>query len=171
MTSDVTPSDRLTPDELRTLFLFEALTDEQLARLAEHGRVRQWPAGSNVFTEGEKATCFFLLLSGTIALSRRVRGDEVEVTRTDQRGVYGGASQAFMGDRISQNYTASMRAITDVELFELPADMFAAAMREWFPMAVHLLEGLFLGLRNSQTILGERERLLALGSLSAGLTH
>jgi signal transduction histidine kinase len=76
-----------------------------------------------------------------------------------------------MGDRISQNYTASMRAITDVELFELPADMFAAAMREWFPMAVHLLEGLFLGLRNSQTILGERERLLALGSLSAGLTH
>ena len=44
-------------------------------------------------------------------------------------------------------------------------------MREWFPMAMHLLEGLFFGMRNSQTIVGERERLLALGSLSAGLTH
>ena len=44
-------------------------------------------------------------------------------------------------------------------------------MRDWFPMAMHLLEGLFLGMRNSQTIVGERERLLALGSLSAGLTH
>jgi signal transduction histidine kinase len=44
-------------------------------------------------------------------------------------------------------------------------------MREWFPMAMHLLEGLFFGMRQSLTMLGERERLLALGSLSAGLTH
>ena len=44
-------------------------------------------------------------------------------------------------------------------------------MREWFPMAMHLLEGLFFGMRNSQTLVGERQRLLALGSLSAGLTH
>jgi len=36
---------------------------------------------------------------------------------------------------------------------------------------VHLLEGLFFGNRNTQLVIGERERLLALGSLSAGLTH
>ena len=36
---------------------------------------------------------------------------------------------------------------------------------------MHLLEGLFFGMRNIQTVIGERERLLALGSLSAGLTH
>ena len=44
-------------------------------------------------------------------------------------------------------------------------------MRDWFPMAVHLLEGLFFGIQNSQQVVGQRERLLALGSLSAGLTH
>lgn len=49
--------------------------------------------------------------------------------------------------------------------------MIAECVREWFPMAMHLLEGLFLGMRTSQTIVSERERLLALGSLSAGLTH
>jgi signal transduction histidine kinase len=38
-------------------------------------------------------------------------------------------------------------------------------------MAVHLLEGLFFGSKNSQRLIGQRERLLALGSLSAGLTH
>src|SRR5262249_40508264 len=32
----------LTPDELRTLFLFESLTDEQLTWLSEHGRVEQF---------------------------------------------------------------------------------------------------------------------------------
>jgi signal transduction histidine kinase len=162
---------KLTADELRTLFLFEALTDEQLAVLVEAGSVEQFAGGTAVYTEGEPATCFFVLLSGTVALSRRVHGDEVEFVRTDQRGAYAGATRAFMGDPTAQEYINTMHAVTDAELFQLPADTFAELMREWFPMAVHLLEGLFLGLRNSQAIFGERERLLALGSLSAGLTH
>src|SRR5258705_3913931 len=44
-------------------------------------------------------------------------------------------------------------------------------MNEWFPLAVHLLEGAFFGNRKAQEAVGERERLLALGSLAAGLTH
>jgi signal transduction histidine kinase len=114
---------------------------------------------------------FVVLLSGTITLTRKMHGDDLEITRTDQRGVYAGATVSFMGERANQMYTASLRAVTDVELFILPADTFATAMRQWFPMAVHLLEGIFLGFQRSQTIIGERERLLALGSLSAGLTH
>ena len=38
-------------------------------------------------------------------------------------------------------------------------------------MALHMLEGLFFGMQNTQQAIGQRERLLALGSLSAGLTH
>ena len=38
-------------------------------------------------------------------------------------------------------------------------------------MAVHLLEGLFFGSKTTQQAISQRERLLALGSLSAGLTH
>ena len=53
----------------------------------------------------------------------------------------------------------------------LDADQFAELMTDWFPMAVHLLEGLFFGIRNTQEAIGQRERLLALGALSAGLTH
>jgi signal transduction histidine kinase len=34
-----------------------------------------------------------------------------------------------------------------------------------------MLEGLFFGMQNTQAAVGQRERLLALGSLSAGLTH
>jgi signal transduction histidine kinase len=164
-------SDRLTPAELRTLFLFEKLDDEQLALLVERGRVERRAAGTAVYTEGEPATCFFVLLSGTVAMSRQVRGDPVEVSRTEQRGVYGGATQAYIRDEGEQIYRNSLRAITDAEFFVLPADVFATCVREWFPMAMHLLEGLFFGMRASQTIVGERERLVALGSLSAGLTH
>src|SRR5258708_36974785 len=90
----VPEAERLTPDELRTLFLFESLDEGQLELLAEHGRVERWASGTGVFTEGEPATCFFVLLSGTITLSQRVRAAEVEIFRTDQRGAYAGFTQA-----------------------------------------------------------------------------
>ncbi|MBC6461507.1 ATP-binding protein [Actinomadura sp. HBU206391] len=163
--------ERLTPEELHTLFLFESLDGDQLERLAEQGRVENRLAGDLVYAEGDPATCFYVVLSGTVAISRRVHGEEVETSRTEQRGVYGGATQAYLGDQVDQVYLNSLRAITDAELFVLPAETFADSIREWSPMAMHLLEGLFFGMRDNQTIVGERERLVALGALSAGLTH
>src|SRR5215218_4391177 len=87
---------RLTAAELKTLFLFEALDEDQLNWLSDHGRVESRAAGTSVFEEGEDATCFFVLLSGTVTMSRRVENTEVEVVRTNQRGVYGGATQSFV---------------------------------------------------------------------------
>ncbi len=164
---------RLTPAELKTLFLFEALTEEQLSWISEHGHVEHFPAGSTVFTEGEPATCFFTLLSGTLSLLRRVGEDDIETVRTEQRGVYMGATQAYLrdDDGVVRTYQASMRALDDCDFFVLPAQDFGAMMRDWFPMAIHLLEGLLYGIRNSQAVIGERQRLTALGALSAGLMH
>ena len=85
--------------------------------------------------------------------------------------MYSGAFTAYLGDRIPQLYTGSMRVTEPSRFYVLDADVFGQVMRDWFPMAVHLLEGLFFGNRNTQLVIGERERLLALGSLSAGLTH
>ncbi|WOT40064.1 ATP-binding protein [Streptomyces coeruleorubidus] len=158
------------PQEIGSLFLFEKLTPEQLGRLCAEGRVEQFEPGP-VYTEGEPATCFYVMLEGTVVLYRRVGGDDVEVTRTSQRGVYAGSMQAYLGDRVRQVYNNSMRVTEPTRFFVLPADTFAGIMQEWFPMAVHLLEGLFFGSKNTQRAIGQRERLLALGSLSAGLTH
>ncbi|PZG07739.1 histidine kinase [Micromonospora craterilacus] len=159
----------MAPEEVRTLFLFESLDADQLTWLAEQGRVERRDAGGLVYAEGDPAECFFVLLDGTVRLCRTVHGDQVEINRTAQRGVYGGATQAYLGD--DRLYRNSMWALTDAEFFVLPAEKFAHAVRSWFPMAMHLLEGMFVGMRDTQTLVGERERLLALGSLSAGLTH
>ncbi|HKD97266.1 MAG TPA: ATP-binding protein [Micromonosporaceae bacterium] len=158
------------PAELRTLFLFEKLSDDQLAWLCEHGRMETHRPGY-VFREGADAVWFYVLLDGTVSLSRQVGADDVEINRTDQRGVYSGAWTAYLGDRVPQKYPGSLRAVTDCRFFVLAATDFAAAMNDWFPMAVHLLEGLFFGNQNRQRVISQRERLLALGSLSAGLTH
>lgn len=158
------------PQEIGSLFLFEKLTPEQLGRLCSEGRVERFDTGP-VYTEGDPATCFYVMIEGTVVLSRRVGGDEVEVGRTSQRGVYAGAMQAYLGDQVPQTYNNSMRVTEPTRFFVLPAQSFSDIMREWFPMAAHLLEGLFFGARSTQQVIGQRERLLALGSLSAGLTH
>jgi len=125
-----------------------------------------------VLQEGEPAENFYVLLSGTIALTRRVGQDDVQTTRTEQRGVYMGATQAYIrDDGVERKYMASMRALDDADFFVLAAADFGWLMREWFPMAIHLLEGLSLGMRSSQAAISERQRLVALGSLSAGLMH
>ena len=161
----------LTPEQLRELFLFADLDPEQLDWIAGCGDVVEVPAGSNVVTEGELARCFYVLLSGTVSMSRVIGGETVETTRTDHRGSYFGAVQFYLEDESTREYPASVRAITDSVVLALPAKEFAKRFAQWFPMAVHLLEGMLLGMRRGNQQLAERERLLALGKLSAGLTH
>ena len=157
-------------DELRTLFLFEKLSEEQLQWLCERGHVELLEPGP-VYAEGAPATCFYVMLEGTVVMSRRVGTDDIEVGRTSTRGVYSGAFTAYLGDQVPQIYNNSLRVTEPSRFFVLDADVFGQLMHEWFPMAVHLLEGLFFGNKNAQQAIGQRERLLALGSLSAGLTH
>ncbi len=156
-------------DELRTLFLFESLNEEQLAWLCREGRIELREPGP-VYREGDPATCFYVLLEGTIIMSRRVGDDDIDVVRTSGRGTYAGAFTAYI-DRVGQVYLNSVRVPEPSRFYVLAASAFAQLMRDWFPMAVHLLEGLFFGTQNTQQMIGQRERLLALGSLSAGLTH
>ncbi|MFD4527074.1 ATP-binding protein [Streptomyces sp. NPDC058470] len=158
-------------EELSKLFLFEKLDAGQLDRLCREGRVELFEPGY-VYREGEPATCFFVLLEGNLVMSRRVGGDDVEINRSSQVGVYAGAMQAYLGGGPDEkSYKGSLRVTEPSRFFILPAEVFAAVLRDWFPMAVHLLEGLFFGSQNTQRTISQRERLLALGSLSAGLTH
>jgi signal transduction histidine kinase len=160
-----------TPAQLRELFLFADLTDDQLEWVTTHGDVVSYKAGETVSVEGEPAECFYVLLSGALSMVRMVRGDEVEITRSDQPGAYSGATQFYLGDQVDQVYGATIRAVTDATFLALPATDFATKFGQWFPMAVHLLQGMFVGLQNANVLVAQRERLLALGKLTAGLTH
>ena len=50
-----------------------------------------------------------MLIEGTLVMSRRIGGDDVEVNRTSSAGVYTGAFRAYLGDRVPQVYDNSMR--------------------------------------------------------------
>ena len=156
-------------DELRTLFLFEHLSDGQLDTLCEAGAIENFPAGP-IVREGEPANCFYVLLDGELIMSKRSGGVDIQTNRTSQRGVYFGAWSAYIPGE-EQLYQASVRLVTPSRVFVLQAKMFAEFMRTEFPMAVHLLEGHMVGERRQSQIIGQREKLLALGTITAGLTH
>lgn len=157
------------PEELRSLFLFEALTGKQLATLCANGHIATFEPGP-VCNEGEPATCLYVLLDGELVMSKRSGGTDIETTRTSQRGVYCGAWSAYVPDE-EHVYQASVRVTRRSRFFVLDAEAFARFMQAEFPMAVHLLEGQMVGRRRQAQIIGQREHLLALGTITAGLTH
>ena len=156
-------------DELRTLFLFEALSDEQLETLCADGHIQHYEPGP-ICVEGEPATCFYVLIDGELSMSKLSGGQDIETNRTSQRGVYCGAWSAFTAEQ-HQTYTTSVHVTKPSRFFVMDAPAFGKFMKDQFPMAVHLLDGLAVGTERTRRIIDNREKLLALGQLSAGLTH
>ena len=135
--------ERLTPDELRSLFLFEALDDDQLAWLAERGgssstrrrhdprRGRRRPSASSCCSRGccrcragsraASSSCS----APTTAAPTRARSTP---TCSDEKMPADVPGHRPGGDRLP-----------DASSYRRPTS--ASAVREWFPMAAHLLEG------------------------------
>lgn len=156
-------------DELRTLFLFEGFSDTQLQLLSSKGSFETLPAGP-LITEGDPAVCFYVLVDGELVMSARTGGTDVQTHRTSQRGVYCGAWNAYVPEAV-QRYEVSVRLTCPSRMFVMAAHDFAVFMQTQFPIAVHLLSGHVLGSMRQQQLLGQRLRLLGLGTITAGLTH
>jgi signal transduction histidine kinase len=157
-------------DELRTLFLFEGLTDAQLNWLAERMDVRTFDAGAVVCREGEPADGLFVLLDGRVRLSRNTSGEDTIINETSHRGAYAGAVRAY-SETASETYLSTMTTTRPSRLLRLPAADFGTFVRTELPMAVHLLDGLYLGIRATEATVRQREHLAQLGTLSANLAH
>jgi signal transduction histidine kinase len=160
-----------TKAELRGCFLFESLNDEQLDWLVQRGIVETYGPGRNVYRQDDPAEYFYVLLEGEIQLVKRVDGSDIVLSTAHEPGSYAGATRAFIGSSAAQSYSSSLRTVTSARLFKLRAEDFAYLLQTWFPMAVHLLDGLFLGLSSAEALSRQRDKLMALGALSAGLAH
>lgn len=155
--------------ELRDLFLFEGLTDAQLAALCGGGRIATFPAGE-LCREGEPAEYFYVLLDGEIALSKRSGARDIDIWRASAPGSYCGAWSAFLLDE-ETTYENTATLTRPSRLFELDATTLGTFLTSQFPMATHLLVGHSHGRFHQRRILGPHDRLVQLVQMTAGLTH
>jgi len=154
--------------ELRSLGLFAGLTDDQLAELAEAGTEVRTEPGLELFHEGEHADFWWVLLDGVIDLTRRIGREETQVAKMDVPGRWAGGFRAWDDQGV---YMATGRAATTGRVLRVPAEVLRERMNAWFPLGGRLIEGLYRTARTIEATARQRESLVALGTLAAGLAH
>jgi signal transduction histidine kinase len=157
-------------DELRTLFLFESLRDEDLQWIADHAEVRVFDGDAVVFAQGDPSDALYVLLDGGLRLTKHADGEDVLINETSYRGAYSGATRAYATGH-PQDYQTTLRTTRPSRFLRLSAEDFATLVTQQCPMAVHLLDGLYEGVRATESAMRQREHLVQLGHLSANLAH
>jgi signal transduction histidine kinase len=155
-------------DDLRPLFLFGGLSDEQLIELFTTGEEIHFDEGVVLFREGDPADFWWVLIEGRVDLLRRSGRDEAVLRVMDRPGVWAGGFRAW--DEAS-TYLATGRGASAGRMFRAPSGALGELTRAWFPFGVHLIDGFFQTVRSMDSLSRQREALIALGTLAAGLAH
>lgn len=154
--------------ELRTLSLFDGLSDEQVGELLAASDEYRPAPGELLFTEGTPADTWWVLLEGAVALSRRVGSEETTMGMMATPGQWAGGFAAW--DEHG-NYLATARAEAPSRVLRLPSSALRTLSQQWFPFGLHFIDGLVNTVRRIESTARQREALVALGTLSAGLAH
>jgi signal transduction histidine kinase len=155
-------------DDLRPLPIFDGLTDGQLAELAAGGTEVPVEPGVDLFREGEHADFWWLLVDGAIDLIRHVGREDTVVARMDVPGRWAGGFRAWDEHGV---YLATGRGVTGGRVLRVPAELLRHWSDSWFPFGGHLIQGLFQTARSVESTARQRESLVTLGTLAAGLAH
>ena len=156
------------PARLRPLALLDGLSDAQLGQLAEAGETVGFDVGDELFRQGAPAEFWWLLLDGCIELRRRTGHEESTVGTMNTPGQWAGGFRAWDPHGV---YMATGRVRQAGHLMRVPAEALLALGRSWFPFGLHMINGLVQTVRAIESIARQRESLVALGTLAAGLAH
>jgi signal transduction histidine kinase len=156
----------MTVESLRDLAVLASLADEELAQLAAAGRERRLATGEFLFHQGDRASAFHLVLDGRLETTREIAGEQVLMMNHGPGGFLG--AMALLTET---PYRGSTFAVDDTLLFELDGEELRrlafthpSLLRQFLPAfesVSHAVKG----------IERDREKLLAVGTLAAGLAH
>jgi signal transduction histidine kinase len=155
-------------DDLRPLELFDGLAVEELLVLIDLGAEVLFAPGEELFREGAPAEFWWVLVEGKVELVRHVGREETVLGAMDVPGRWAGGFRAWDDNGV---YLASGRAASAGRVLQVPAQSLKEWSSAWFPFGAHLIEGLFRTARNFEAMTRQREALVALGTLAAGLAH
>ncbi len=155
-------------DDLREIFLFDGLSADQVGELIAAGTEVHFDVGDTLFTEGDPADFWWVLLDGQVELLCRTGHEVLVVSVMDRPGVWAGGFRAWAD---TAGYLSTGRGARPGRMLRIPAAALGDLVRAWSPFAVHLIEGFFQTVRNMEALSRQREALVALGTLAAGLAH
>ncbi len=154
--------------DVRSLSIFDGLTDDQLGQLLAASHEVPVEPGVDLWHQGDHADHWWVLLDGAIDIIRHVGREDSVMGRIDVPGRWAGGFRAWDENGI---YLASGRGVVAGRVLRVPAEVLRDLTDAWFPLAGHLLKGVFRTARSVESTVRQREALVKLGTLSAGLAH
>ncbi len=152
---------------LRQVPLFAQLPEARLQWLLEQGKEVWRERGEVHRHEGERANHVFVLLEGHIRITQKVGNQEILLANYEPKTLFG-ELPVLMGQEF---FWASSRAITHCHIFELPNEAFWELLSSCTCVMTTILRTMAERVQQVESLSQQREKLVALGTLAAGLAH
>lgn len=150
---------------LRQVPVFADLPDDQVDWFVSQSSDVRVKAGQVYVRQGEPADAMSVLLEGEFQWRGELAG-EVVIFELKAGEVTGVLPFSRM-----KNYTLSGRALTDGRILRFPAAQFPALVQKMPELTSRLVGLMSDRIRSATRVEQQRDRLAALGKLSAGLAH
>jgi signal transduction histidine kinase len=151
--------------ELLRIPAFADLPDDQLAWFISQSQELKLKAGDTYLRQGDPADAMFVILEGQLQARGELGGETIVIAMKP-----GGVGGVLPFSRMKQ-FTVTGRAVTDGRVLRFPASLFSDLVQK-MPVLAQRLVGLMSDrIREATRIEQQRDRLAALGKLSAGLAH
>jgi signal transduction histidine kinase len=151
--------------QLEKIELFADLSEEEL--LCDiHGETIEFKAGEQMWEEGDEAKYFMIVLEGSFQIYRIIKGQRLFISNFT-KGMTGGELPLLAGTP----HPGNAAALTDVTLFRINEDNFWQMLSDCVSVRKKILRNMSERLQEMNLLSFQREKLLSLGTMAAGLAH
>ncbi|MDB6028915.1 MAG: Cyclic nucleotide-binding protein, partial [Verrucomicrobiales bacterium] len=152
-------------NQLRSVPLFSGLSDAQLECL-DGGEIIGATPGTVLASEGEQTCLFHVLLEGEVRITRIYDRQSILMGVT-KAGSYLGETMLLLGIP----WLATARVAKPARLFRLDEESFWRMMTGCRSVAQEIFRVAANRMRNMEGYSHQREKLVSLGTMAAGLAH
>lgn len=150
---------------LRQVSVFADLPDDQVAWFMSQVKDISVKAGEIYARQGDPADAMTVLLEGQFQWRGEIAGE------TLVRDVSAGEVTGVLPFSRMKRYTLSGRALTDGRMLRFPAALFPELVQRMPELTTRLVGLMSDRIRETTRLEQQRDRLVSLGKLSAGLAH
>ena len=157
--------DAITLQQVRATPLFATLTDAQLDCL-EGGEIIEAPRGTVLASEGERTGFFHVILDGEIRITRTYDRQSV-LMAVSKPGNYTGETVLLL----DIPWLATARVSKPARLFRMNEESFWRMLTTCKSVSREIFRSAANRMRNMEGYSQQREKLVSLGTMAAGLAH
>ena len=154
-----------TSELLHRIPAFDGLPDDQIAWFLSQSKELHLNQGDSYARQGEPADAMFVLLEGEFQWRGELAGESFVLE------IHAGEITGILPFSRMKQFTLSGRAMTEARVLRFPAALFPQLVQKMPELATRLVGLMSDRIREATRFEQQRDRLAALGKLSAGLAH